>query len=297
MRSLAYKAIALIISAFAALQTVNAEISRLPLPEVPDSLRSATLRADYIIEHFWDAMDFSKTPANGNRELMSAGMADFLSVFPHATEAGRTTALNRLAKLAAPYPDAAQTLSEVAEEYMFVKTSPMRDESLYIVFINAMLDNGFPNEIRNRWMLEMIMKNRPGSDAPDFKFETRDGTILGFREHTSGAATILIFYDPDCEDCSAVINELEEDYLLKTRVEKGLIKLVAIYPDGDKEKWYSIRKIPEGWTDGFDTGMIIEEDLYMISATPTIYFIDADGKIILKDANVAELLDSAYKIR
>ena len=41
--------------------TVIAAARDLPLPEVPDSLRDPRQRAEYVIDRYWDAMDWRDT--------------------------------------------------------------------------------------------------------------------------------------------------------------------------------------------------------------------------------------------
>ena len=68
-----------------------------------------------------------------------------------------------------------------------------------------------------------------------------------------------------------------------------------IYPDSDLEEWLAhLNGMPAGWVHGYDKGMeITQKRLYDIKAIPTIYLLDRDKNVILKDTSI-EAVESFF---
>lgn len=276
---------------------LQAQPYELQLPDVPAELTVPADRADYILLHFWDGMEFADTVRSLDRNFMSENVAEYLSVFPHAHDSVKIAAVKSFVSATSENAPVAELMSEIIENYLMPKGSPMHDDDLFAFFLTEMIENGYPNEVRNKWLLEMMIKNRPGSKVPDFDLQLRDGSISSFSDIVAGKPAILIFYDPDCGDCAKAISELNDDFLLRTRIESGAVKVVAVYADGDKELWENSSKIPDAWIDGFDTGRIMEQDLFLLPAMPTIYFVMPDLTVGQKDCDVKIALKAAYRFR
>ena len=66
----------------------------------------------------------------------------------------------------------------------------------------------------------------------------------------------------------------------------GTMKVLNIYIDEDLEAWRSYMPIyPENWYNGFDPDLVIRgEELYSVRAIPSLYLLDKEKRVILKDA-------------
>jgi len=190
--------------------------------------------------------------------------------------------------------DTAATASQALENCLLDAGSDIRNEDLYILFVEEMLRSGYPNRVRNEWMLKLVSSNRPGQILPEFEYIDRKGELHSSTE-LRGCTAMLMFYDPDCSDCSEAISRLCSDAGVRAAVAHGRLLMVCIYADGDKDLWLSVPdKVPAGWIDGIDTGRIAEEDLFVLSESPTIYIIGPDGRILLKEAEVDDVLNLEY---
>lgn len=73
--------------------------------------------------------------------------------------------------------------SGLYEKYLYDPNSPMRDESLYIYVLDAVLEAPFLDEvskIRPAHLLELALKNRVGEPATDFTYTLVDGKKRNF---------------------------------------------------------------------------------------------------------------------
>ncbi|MDE5744324.1 MAG: DUF5106 domain-containing protein [Paramuribaculum sp.] len=293
--------LSILITALAAASGANSQ--ELQPPQIPDSLTATPERTAYLIEHFWDNMDFADTTMSTNAAFMEQNFAYYASLFPH-TDMHKVLpgAASRLLERAQVLRDAYNLLAETADTYLYEPESPVANEEAYRYFLLAITGSGFIDpalRVRYRIQLEDINKNRPGTIATDFEIKTRNGdtvSLLGKCREAKG--TLLIFYDPECHDCTVLVNELKQDMELTKAVESGHLNIIAVYPEGDEELFANgAKKIPDGWIDGISPeGQIIEEELYSIRSFPTIYLIDSDGTVLIRNAAPVTAVSEAKKL-
>lgn len=263
----------------------------LPLPQVPDTLRTPRERASFAALHFFD--ELAQAPADSmDTEAWQQTVANFLSLYPHiGNDSVVALASGRLVDAGRGNATRAADISAALETCLFDAASPQRDERLYARFLRLMADADYPDAERSRWLLEMVEKNLPGSKAPDFTFTDRQG-----RKRTLAASlgkpTILFFYDPGCDDCHRTAAEMAGDIILQSRIARGAAQVIAV-TTADPDSWKEAAgQFPDTWTDGLNDGSIDSDDLFLIPTFPTIYLLDADGTIILKDAILSQALST-----
>ena len=76
-------------------------------------------------------------------------------------------------------------------------------------------------------------------------------------------------------------------------ISAGKLAVLNIYIDEDLEAWRSYMPIyPEEWFNGFDPDFVIRTDvLYNVRAIPSLYLLDKDKTVIMKDAVTERVLD------
>ena len=260
----------------------------LPLPEVPAMLREPSLRAAYIIEHFWDAMDFADTLRSHSTDFMEQNFSNFVSVFPYADEKAQRKAVDRLMTAAQADSAAYYKLADIAEKYLYDPNSPMLSEDYYILFLEKLVDSPLAGDygaIRYRYQLEAALKNRPGTIASDFAYVERNGRSYMLRSTPVEGALLVIFYDPECDHCKDIMASIYDDASISAAVADGRLTVLALYADGERALWERTAKsLPKEWRVGFVTSDIAATQRYVLRAMPTLYLLDADKRIILKDA-------------
>ncbi len=261
--------------------------NELPLPAVPDSLRTPRDRADYIVRHFWDAISPTDTAALRNATFIEQNFVNFASLFPHASAEAVDEALNARIKASAADSVAMRVLLSVAERYLYEPESPVFNEESYIVILrNVTSSRPFDTLTMSRYdyQLAEALKNRRGSEAADFKMTLPDGNVTTLHSLAAQAdRTVVMFFDPWCDHCLDVITRL--DTLC------GTIPVVAVYFEGDDEGWTKAREvIPQDWIVAYTPGNPVEEgEIYSIRRLPTLYLIDRTGKVLGKDITVEEI--------
>lgn len=261
----------------------------LPLPQIPASLTSPEERADYLALHFWDAMDWRDTGKALDTVFVEQNFANYLSGLPYTTEDGLHEAVKSLLdKVKSAGTPQLDFLYGVAEKYLYQQDSPMRDERLFLTFVDWAIDTGYHKE-RAQERHADIMRNRPGTPATDFTFELRDGgksSLAAMR----GTPILLMFYEPDCENCLEAEQKLKASAPFREAIVSGELQMLAVYVGEDRTLWLRhAASLPKDWTIGIDSDMMIDDnELYHIGATPSFYLIDAEGTVVLKDADHAQ---------
>lgn len=264
----------------------SARPAELPLPSIPQTLTAPEDRAAYLTAHFWDAMDFADTTLTADRTFMEQNFANFASVFPALTPQALKAAVSTLMTKASASTAAYRTLTDIAEKYLYDPNSPMLNEEHYIAFLEETAGSPLLSEAersKQAFNLRCALKNRQGTVAADFSYTDRQGRRRTL--HTTEAETLmLIFYDPDCEHCTEMMDKMKGDTALHDAVTSGSVKVLAIYSDGDRPLWDKTKGgLPAEWTVGFDTSDIQEHGTYILRAMPTVYILDAGKTVIAKD--------------
>lgn len=280
------------------------ERKAIELPEVPSSLTAPSDRADYIILHFWDSLDFGSDDRKADSELMEQSMVDFLSVMPYASSGSvAADGFASLLKKASVDPQAFRMMTELAETYLYSPDSPMRSEELYLDYLTALYGQpGLSDTERFRVAdrIEIISKNRVGTPAADFSFTTRDGSEATLYDSLPEGERklLLIFFDPECENCGEAMEMIKKDRAISEETATGRLKILAIYSGDNETSWRrKASGMPADWTVGINAGDIEEEDLYYFPEMPTIYLIDSKGMVVGKEINVSSIAEAASASR
>lgn len=277
-------------------ETVSNAAPELPLPDIPDGIEDPVERADYITAHFWDGMDFSDTGLSLDTAFMEQNFVNFVELYYYGSDSGAKTATTILMDKAGragrePY----KFLTGIVDRYLYDPNSPMLDEGHYIIFLEEYMSSTILSDDekeRYRYILSSARKNRPGTIATDFSFTDRKGRTSTL--HAAAASTpysLLLFYDPDCENCESAVERLSKDPAVNGMISGGTLAVIAIDAEGDKARWEATRNgMPASWTVGYDTSSILDNDTYVYAATPTIYLLDNDSRVLAKDARPEQII-------
>ena len=266
--------------------TLQGNMYELPLPEVPSALTAPEERAEYIINRFWDEMDFADTLRSHDKVFIEQNFVNFVSLFPHTRQETLSPSIRRFLERAAADSVAFYLICDIAERYLNDPNSPMRCEEYYILFLEELLRLPGLSEyerIRPTYQLETAKKNRPGTIATNFFYTDRNGNRKTLH-NTQGKQILLLFYDPACSHCSEILNALYESPVLRELIADEELTVLAVYTEGDSKLWEETKDaMPQEWIVAIDNSHIVERELYSLPAMPVIYLLDKDKTVLLKD--------------
>ena len=95
--------------------------------------------------------------------------------------------------------------------------------------------------------------------------------------------------------CRTVREGISESEILTGAVSSGRLKVLAIYPDQDLDEWLRYRsEIPREWINGYDRDCVMRsEGTYNLAAIPSLYLLDKDKTVLVKDAVSIPIIESA----
>lgn len=254
--------------------TVELGAHELPLPQIPDSIMAPSAKADYMMLHFWDAMDFADKEQVSDTLLLEQTFSNFVYLLPNTSGVNAIeAAMVALTKEASVSPFAQRRVSETAEKYLYDVESPFQSDTLFKIYLEALFKNKPEDSERYGYLLNEVKQNETGSIAPDFSIaSTRLSDIVA-----DALYTIIVFYENDCPDCINTIEMMKADTNLAHLVDSGAIKIVAIDLNTTNDGMISL---PAGWI-GSQTSA--PEDLYVMRRNPSLYLLDSDRKVVIKD--------------
>ncbi|GHT65848.1 hypothetical protein AGMMS50239_26380 [Bacteroidia bacterium] len=271
------------------------------LPEIPVALTEPRERANYLLNHYWDNFDFKDTTYIHLPDITEQAFVDYIDLLPHADKQMAAESIQNLMRKAEKEPTGVMLRYFLtnAESYLRDPNSPMRNEELYIPVAQYITSSDSPlltfaEKAPAEHHLKMMLKNRVGEKAADFSYTLLSGKT-GRMYAINSEYTLLLFYNPDCHACAETIGALAASEMLQSLQKSGRLKILAFYPDKDLEIWKKKwADIPAEWINGCDKNAIVtDRQLYDLKAIPTIYLLDRNKTVILKDADLKQTL---YKI-
>lgn len=145
---------------------------------VPSVITKPEERAAYLITHYWDKFDFTDTALVHLPEITEQAASNYIDMMKYVPSATAASSIKNMMNKAAVDSTMFAYFAGLYEKYLYDPNSPMRDESLYIPVLEAILEAPVFDEVhkvRPAHLLEVALKNRIGEPATDFTYTLADG--------------------------------------------------------------------------------------------------------------------------
>ena len=263
------------------------------LPEVPVMLQSAEDRLHFVVNHYWDKFEFKDTAYIHVPDVTEQAMANYIDLLTRVPQAMADSCVTRTLQSASAEPKMLDYFVETLRKYLFDPNSPMRNEELFepvCRFVTAYASADEAAQSRARYDLKLINMNRVGGVAADFVYTLASGAQRRVHDLRS-PYTLLLFYNPDCHGCAEVLAHMKSSPVLTDEEIMKQVRILAFYPDEEHEVWENHQDmIPSKWINGYDKELtVLNRELYDLKAMPTLYLLDKDKKVLLKDAPVEQV--------
>ena len=241
--------------------------------EVPITIADPQERLDYSLDHFWDklsplcySLQVEEQFANW---IWITERADFNMAVKSLREA---------------YTKDPKRILELARKYLYDPQSPYRNESLY----------GHLCEVAGDELAETAhdcLLNSVGTKAADFEIEDQRGRIFNLYS-VEADYILLVFSNPMCTACKEIVETLTTEQFILDAISNGKLAVVDVYPDEELDEWRkTVKNYPNTWKIGFDPSFNLQNSkLYNIRAIPSLYLLDKDKTVILKDATFERIM-------
>lgn len=267
--------------------------AKFPYPEVPAMIQDHQEQTEFAVIHFWNRY-FSDPLQYGDGDVLESAYANFVTMLNKVPVGTALSAQDSLMALAAkaqaanPEGKIFERILGLSSHYLDDPNSPYRNEEFYLPVVDAILASPYSTDdqiSKAKYQKPLLSLNRLGTVANDFTYTLkngRTGTLHGIKAER----TLLFFSNPGCENCKEIIDMLSSSDHVSQLLAEGKLAVLNVYPDSDLTEWYSyMSHYPETWINAFDAENILHKDvIYYIKAIPSLYLLDADKRVICKDA-------------
>lgn len=266
--------------------------------------KQATVQHDKVEENndigqpqattFWSDFDFKNIDLNSQRNQLENHLVDFV-IFLDAIPSDDVTpaVYNTLDKA----KDDKQVFGFFKEKFytlLYDPNSILRNDFYYSKVLHYLISSDQVIEaekIKYRTLLALVRQNLPGAVANNFNFKKPNGEQGNLHE-VKGAYKLVVFYDPLCSVCNAVMTDLKTVDNLVQRTKESKVTFLTVCAVGNENEWFNYQKgLPEDWINGYnEEEEIIRNGLYDLKAFPTFYLIGEDNRVLLKDVDMERLV-------
>lgn len=277
-------------------------------PAVPSVVSDPGQALDWAVTHFWDNFldpartyhcDSTIVNGVGKGELDNAVLAYVRLLGQGGLESAQKAISNLFDKAAAfetasPESNVFEYLATTISGFLYDPNSMFRNEDLYLPFVKKLSVSELVGEDERETYAraaQMCSLNRIGTPATDFKFTLTSGKRM--RLHGIKADwTVLLFSNPGCKACESIYKAFTEAPSVLSLVKSGKVAVANIYIDEELDKWLGhCASYPAEWYNGYDQDYVIRKDLlYSVRAIPSLYVLDSQKRVVLKDAPLEAVL-------
>ena len=272
------------------------------LPYIPEEMTNSDARAVYLVMHYWDRFDFSDETLTLRPEITEQAFVDYINILSYVPFDRTKESLNYTLRKAEANNTMYTYFGTLFDKYFYGANSPFRNEEFYIPVLQELVNSEILSETdksRYRFQFEMVMKNRVGETANDFAYTLASGESQ--RMHSiKSEYLVLMFSNPGCSTCASVTDVLTKSPTINEAFSmnspsRTMVTVLTVYPDADIDEWRSyLPQMPANWIHSYDKETTItKQKLYDIKAIPTLYLLDKDKKVILKDTSI-EAIESFF---
>lgn len=269
-------------------ETTQDTIKSITLPAIPAMMTAPEQRADFLVKHYWDNVNFADTNYIHHPEVTEQAWADYCDILNHVPLETAQEAMRKTIERTNVDKKVFTYITDLADKYLYDPNSPMRNEEFYIPVLDAMLDSPLLEEIekvRPKARRELAQKNRIGTKALNFNYTLASGA-QGSLYQLQAEYILLFINNPGCHACTETIDALKNAPIINQLLEQKRLTVLSIYPDEELDEWRKhLNEFPQEWINGYDKKFAIkEQQLYDLKAIPTLYLLNKEKTVFLKDA-------------
>ncbi len=277
-------------------------------PAVPSVISDQGEILEWTVMHFWDSFtDVSQkyhcdsSIINGVRsEEMNNVLAGYLQMLERCPVETAQKAISNLFDKAEA-SEAADTTANVFEyitagisNYLYDPNSFLRNEDIYLPFVKKLASSEYVAKDKREsyaYDARMCSLNRFGTVAADFRFTLTNGKAM-MLHGIKADWTLLFFSNPGCSACEEIDRAFNGNAKVSALIKSGKLAIANIYIDEEIDKWLGYcSSYPSEWYNGYDQDYVIRKDLlYNVRAIPSLYVLDSEKRVVMKDVPVEKVL-------
>lgn len=257
--------------------------------DVPSIYAAPRLRAEYLAMHYWDRFDFADTAFVGSAaNITEQAIVDYFSIFPYTSYETSCNGIKHLLDKAQGNRAMYAFFTSKMEQLLFHPFSQFRNEEFFIPVLEHMVASDSLDvyrKARPKAMLTQAQKNRPGMVAADIHYTTAN-EASGSLYNLKTDFVLIFFHDLDFGNSRELAAMIDASQVVKQMITQKKLTILSIYPDTDSDTWKKyLPQMPQTWVHGYDKDLEIrKQQTYVLRIIPTLYLVDKEHKVIMKDA-------------
>lgn len=259
-------------------------------PIAPENLTEFTDKCDWLAENFWNPLDLKTKDAVDQGKLNHAFQV-YATTIQYANKDKATAAVDKLMKGLQKNPMLLYQMTKAAEENIYGPRAEIWIDELYArILTSALANKKFPKTKRARYELQLKQLNGTmiGKRPAEFDFVRANGEPAKY--FPMATPTIIIFGDPDCDDCRMGKLRMQSNVAFSKAVTDGKLNVLFIIPDPEDGWQAKVADFPKNWTVG---GSDTVSEIYDMREIPEVYVIGSDGNIVAKHIGVMKAMQTA----
>lgn len=247
---------------------------------------------NFLRENYWTGVDF-KSDILLNTTLLPSKTKKYISLFDK-NDPQLNDVIKELLDKSAVNPLVYQVISDALYNSF---NQPFYSDNFENIAVNILKNaqgQSFVPDWKKQSIAQQILvhqKNMVGSKATNFALKDFTDAKCILNDQKS-KYTILFFYDPECSHCTEVMPKMKGWFFVDGPKDA---KVLAIYINQNEQEWRKYVKentYPPKWLNLWDkNGEEKIQEKYWIQSLPTIYVLDENKKVVLKNANFKELVN------
>lgn len=286
----------------------EAQTLHFSLPTLPISITSEQDAQSFMIRHYWDSFPFADTMCIHQENFLEPFFANYVNMLFQAPEKVAEEGMRNLMKAAHTEKNVFQHVAQLCKNYFYDPNSPFLKEDFYIPVLEAQLESSLLDSLDKEspsFLYTIALRNRVGQKASDFDFVpviqnfpyTDDPTQVQKMYSIKAPYLLIFFNNPGCPNCKQVMGEIQASVLLTQLIENERLVILSLYPDSDLEAWYEyLPNLPDNWINAYNPDSYVKNNnIYDLKAIPTLYLLDRDKNVLIKDGTSAAQLEEILK--
>lgn len=262
-------------------------------PIAPEDITEFGAKCDWLAENFWNPLDIKTKDAVDQRKLNDAFHV-YASTIQYANKEKATAAVDKLMKNLQKNPMLLFQMTKAAEDNIYGPHAEIWIDELYAKILSSALANKkFPKAKRARYELQLkqLEGTMVGNKPAEFEFTRANGEPAKY--FPMATPTIIIFGDPDCDDCRMGKLRMQSNVSFSKALTDGKLNVLFIIPDPEEGWQAKVADFPKNWTVGASDNV---SEIYDLREIPEVYIVGADGKIIDKHIGVMKAMQTALNL-
>lgn len=257
----------------------------------PAYMQQVATRQHYLVQHYWDHINLADSALMNNQELLEGLVVDYLGLLSELPDSVLDQAA--VAPLEHLHGAPLSRILSLYRKYLYEPDSPLEDERLFRpvlewASLSPRVDAAYQEEAKA--LLKVLKRNAPGTVAAEFVYSTPEGTLRRLSNVLS-PLTLVVFGTRGCPSCQTALSYILNTPIYRQLGERNKLHLLHIYVQDDETLPVTPIDSTHTWIEtGRDhQGRIILEQLYDVKASPTLYLLDKDKRVLLKDPKLPNL--------